>query len=475
MIARPLPVSIVVDVCWHDGRLVVVRQSGSTLVIESFAPDLTEHQTILRVAVAGNAAARVASFGGACWLAYRDGLDLGHLVRLDTGESFDLGPAFGQRPFAFGAGRLAWLARPTLAWLMGIGAGVGAAQPVHFPESVATGLSHIDDAGGVVTWEAMRQAATFAAGFVRSGPFLIGEDFGGDGLRGSVDGSSGRLHLWPGEPLHDPRIAVQDSRCAVVAWASGSRPAQLGIVTAADVVAEPAQPAPQPPTPNPEPSTPEPTMLSVPDHAAEAAAFLATRLKHFPGDHVSTSVATFAAVNALCVELRKSDSRWFLLVKEAGQNNVRLRGVDVLLYQVSPTEAQVVDVVSDGDGHDGPPRPSWQPKDIRPIEQAREPFTDAAPAEPAEPGRPGPSPAPAGSLDLGPAVAALIAAAVAPLRAEIAQLRAALEERQAPGAIAGRIALRSSHGRFLSIQEDGRVIADRVNAGEWEFLEVIPE
>jgi hypothetical protein len=130
------------------------------------------------------------------------------------------------------------------------------------------------------------------------------------------------------------------------------------------------------PEPKPDEPKPDPAPMSIPDRSAEAAAFLAPRLRYVKGDKAATSEATFAAVNALCIEFRKTDPRWFLLVKDPGQNNVRLRGVDVLLYQINATQAQVLDVVGDGDGHDGPPWPTWQPKDIRPIEQAKMPFTD---------------------------------------------------------------------------------------------------
>lgn len=215
------------------------------------------------------------------------------------------------------------------------------------------------------------------------------------------------------------------------------------------------------------PETPE-IPMSVPDRSAEAAAFLAPRLKYFPGDKARTSEATFAAVNALCLDFRRTDPRWFLLVKEAGQANVRLRGVDVLLYQLDAETAQVVDVVGDGDGHDGPPRPSWEPKDIRPIHQAKHPFGDVV--------KPPETPEPPSSLNIGPAVQALIDAAVTAAEKRLTARIEALETPPAP--LSGRFTatIQSANGRYLRHDwADDLPRFDRDTAGSGERYTVTLE
>jgi hypothetical protein len=81
--------------------------------------------------------------------------------------------------------------------------------------------------------------------------------------------------------------------------------------------------------------------------------------------------------------LRKSDGRWGLLEKKSGAR-VRERASDVLVYKVSDAQAQVVDVIADAEGVNGPPRPTWIVKDLRPLAQWKEPFA-AGEAEPPPP------------------------------------------------------------------------------------------
>ena len=86
-----------------------------------------------------------------------------------------------------------------------------------------------------------------------------------------------------------------------------------------------------------------------------------------------------------------------------------------------------------------------------------------------------PKPAP-GPVDT--SVAAQIAAAVAPLKAQIAKLEAdvaRLEGGRPTPKVPSRIALKSAHGKFLSVEANGRVVADRDGVGGWETLEVIPQ
>lgn len=121
------------------------------------------------------------------------------------------------------------------------------------------------------------------------------------------------------------------------------------------------------------PFPPSEVPVSVPDRSGEAAAFLSSRLVHVPGNEDATREKSFEAVNALCQEFRKTDTGWGTLFKSAG-DRVRERAADVLLYRLNASEAQVVDVVGDAEGHDGPPRPGWSVKDIRRIDEWRPPY-----------------------------------------------------------------------------------------------------
>ena len=211
----------------------------------------------------GNAGARVHSFQGIVWLAYRDAHDRGHLVRLDTGATQDLTPFYnGGRPFAFGEGQCAWQTTVLTANVIALGQGVASAREVTFPDMVPTGLSHI--ANGVVhSWESQRLLHPWAVGFASCQPFVFGEDFANRGLVGAVAGRDGRLLLWRDGQMHDPRVDVNADRAAVVAWATGGH-ARLGIVTPSDLSVEPTpQPNPEP-APEPEP-VPQPTPEPIPE------------------------------------------------------------------------------------------------------------------------------------------------------------------------------------------------------------------
>lgn len=259
-----LPVSITVDVCWHQGRIAVARHSGAELVVELWTPDLTDHHSEFTAPMAGNAGARVHSFQGVLWLAFRDASDRGHLVRLDTRETQDLTPFFNAgRPFAFGDGHCAWQTAVSAASVVALGQPLHTARTVTFPDFIPTGLSHIAN-GEVFSWESQRLLRSFAVGFASRPPFVIGEDFDDRGLVGEIDGRQGHLLLWRENQMRDPRVDVNGDRAAVVAWATGGN-ARLGIVTAADLVTV-APPPPPPSPPDPQPLPPEPVMdFPIPD------------------------------------------------------------------------------------------------------------------------------------------------------------------------------------------------------------------
>lgn len=117
--------------------------------------------------------------------------------------------------------------------------------------------------------------------------------------------------------------------------------------------------------------------MAVPDKSQFARDFLGPRLKKLD-DLEATRANSFEAVNAGCVELRKTDTRWGLLEKIGGAQ-VKDRAADIWLYDLGDGSAQVVDVVSDAEGFDGNPRPSWGLKDIRSMSQWKEPYAVVVP------------------------------------------------------------------------------------------------
>jgi hypothetical protein len=144
---------------------------------------------------------------------------------------------------------------------------------------------------------------------------------------------------------------------------------QLPPVTAAPpVVVQP--PIPEPPKPEPEP-------VSVPNHIDLARQFLGPRLKRIEGDTEATRANSFAALNALCLELRKSDTNFGLLEKTGGAK-VRDRAADILAYRIG-SEAHLIDVIGDAEGEDGVPSVGWglvpeHERGIRSIDEWRLPY-----------------------------------------------------------------------------------------------------
>jgi hypothetical protein len=376
--SRDLPIAIGIDVCLHHGQIVVARFSGSALMVETFADTLDPEPTQIHVPVHGNTAARVHSHDGVLWLAYRDANDIGHLVRMDNGLSVELGKVYSQRPFAFGRGRLAWLTEARLGYQMFLGDALNHALAVPFSFNVATGLSHITDTGIVVPWENMRLAADFAVGFVRSGPYLVGEAFDNTGLRGSIDGQEGRLILWPDAPMHDPRIVVSGGQCVVVAWASGNRPARLGLVSPADIVTVPS-PAPVPPPPTPEPiPVPE-----IPDQTPIVTAVRARYPTPLGDQHPACLIAIAQAIGHGAGLLRK----------DAGTHVVLPNGTRVAQDIICFRDGAHYDVLGDAENAAAP---GWS--FVGSIDPARYVDVSAAPTPTPEP-NPTPTPQPGSQLD----------------------------------------------------------------------------
>jgi hypothetical protein len=121
------------------------------------------------------------------------------------------------------------------------------------------------------------------------------------------------------------------------------------------------------------------------------------------------------------------------------------------------------------DGHTGAAMPRWameeNPANYPPIASRWVPAVDpGGVTQDPKPNEPGTAATVAVEQ-----VNALIAAAMAPLKAEIAALRQEL------AAAPSRIALKSAHGRYVSIEEDGTVVANRDAVGAWETLTVEPQ
>ena len=212
--------------------------------------------------------------------------------------------------------------------------------------------------------------------------------------------------------------------------------------------------------------------MAVPNEYAFVQSFIGPRLR-IVGDEEDTRANSFNAVNDGCVEIRKKDARWGLLIKTGGAQ-VLNRAADIWLYDLRNGTAQVVDIVSNAEG--APPEPgaaraapgtAWQEKDIRNISEWALPY-DAS----VDPG-PGPGPDPGGAdTVLVPTVAALEAleAWVANLEAQIVELRTQIANN--PSGFPTRIALRSWKGRYLASEADYSVVADREGAGAWETWDV---
>lgn len=424
-----LPVSITVDVCWHQGRIAVARHSGTELVVELWAPDLTDHHTEFTAPMTGNAGARVHSFEGVLWLAFRDASDRGHLMRLDTRQTHDLTPFFNAgRPFAFGDGHCAWQTSVSSANVVALGQPLHTARTVTFPDFIPTGLSHIAN-GEVFSWESQRLLRPFAVGFASRPPFVIGEDFDDRGLVGEIDGRQGHLLLWRENQMRDPRVDVNGDRAAVIAWATGGN-ARLGIVTAADLVTV-APPPPPPPTPDPRPTPPsapdppaETDTMDLPENVRLLLIQFAQRfpLPHTPGggDEHENKCRAWCLRFAEQVRFSTADEAWG--VKRAGEG--RPQSKDTIAKNLGGGRLAIFDLML-GAGT-GAPTLVERPYGEEASDQVFIPVQAVNHF-----GGPPPEP-PAALTDAQKAVVnKLIAAALAPLKADVARLREEVEELKA--------------------------------------------
>lgn len=228
------------------------------------------------------------------------------------------------------------------------------------------------------------------------------------------------------------------------------------------------------PAPPPQPIlTPEPPpVAAVPDRSVFTAHFLTPRLLRFEGNEEETCKHTFDLVNALCIELRRQDTCWGLLAKPTGP---RGRSADVLLYKLSETQARVIDVVVDSEGHGGIPKPFWALKDIRTMAEWREPFPVGIQPDVS---RPPLVPPPATSPAFDPTRVALVETRVTALQKMLAEQQQAIEELKArvnaASELPKRVALKGSHGHYITAEDNQSVTNRTGSRGEWEIFELEP-
>lgn len=146
---------------------------------------------------------------------------------------------------------------------------------------------------------------------------------------------------------------------------------------------------------------------------------------------------------------------------------------DVVTFRLDDADfgkKKLIDVLGDGGGADVP---MWN---VRPAhEEPGNGFWSPAVNPDLDGAVPGDRPPPPSGGSIDAIVQKLIAAATAPLKAEIERLGAmvaALESRPV-ASFPERIALRSDHGKFVVAEPDGTVAANRDVAGAWETFSVV--
>ena len=129
------------------------------------------------------------------------------------------------------------------------------------------------------------------------------------------------------------------------------------------------------------------------------------------------------------------------------------------------------DVLVDGNG--GAAFPNWaieeNPANYPPIAARWVP-----PINPGGTPAPDPDPTP-DPTNLKALIAKEVARAVAPLQAEIAALKTMMEQTWPASGTMVRVALKSTNGKYVCVEPDGRLIADRDDVGAWETFEVEPQ
>lgn len=230
----------------------------------------------------------------------------------------------------------------------------------------------------------------------------------------------------------------------------------------------PTHPPAQPPT---QPSR-EPAMPDVPAALHNQLA-LVTEVRNtlFPnmvGKPLNDPKKAFAITKNVAWRLR-AHGVGLVKAKQGSDNNVEGFTSDI----VALANGVHWDVLVDG--NEGAAFPNWameeNPANYPPIAARWVPALDPR-------GTPAPDPVPApDQRNLKALIAAEVARAIAPLQAEIAALKTKIEQER-PWPASGttvRLALKSAHGKYVSIQPDGRIVADRADVGGWEILEGEPQ
>jgi hypothetical protein len=265
----------------------------------------------------------------------------------------------------------------------------------------------------------------------------------------------------------------------------------VGFPTFAELLALPLDvpTPPPPPTTNPEPPTPEP--IPVPDIAEHKDVFVNAVLAHpdllaqlraiaAAGDAdgwTPDQQSAHAAVRATLLRVGawavyQIDPNYGLLKKESGTLGTRADGTKHAVQILMHKSGRLVHVLSDTG-------PEWSPlpeTDTRAADFWIQPLPegDSVPPVVDPPGTPLPPEAPPEATSLDAIVRGLIAAAVAPLRAELDALKA---RPQPSGSFPSRIALRTDNGNYLCAEDGGglAVNATRYAVGSWETFTVEPQ
>jgi hypothetical protein len=251
------PFGTFTDVARVGGVWWSVFQEGDHLRLTMHAEDLSA-VTAQAIPLGGAAAAfpKLYAWGGALYLAYRDGAEPyhGHLLQVGTENIRDLGVVYNSDPVVMGEGWIAWQATgdPQYAILKQAISG-GFIASAGFGHG--TGLSRIVG-GQVITVDDDRSAVP---GYTR--PCWAGDAVAVEGQDASgpfdlvrrTDGFE--VRVFPGQLSDTPRIAAdEDGRYLLGTWGDSPR---LALIEPSDFR------APAPPV-TPPPPTPEPDMLQPP-------------------------------------------------------------------------------------------------------------------------------------------------------------------------------------------------------------------
>jgi hypothetical protein len=157
-------------------------------------------------------------------------------MNVNTQAIYDLGPAWGQRPFAIGEGLCAHLISGNTAAIRSLDSPHAVSRHHTFPDNVPTGLSHISNSVPV-SWDSQRNNHEWGLNFTRSGPVEFAQSFNDDGVIGRLDGvTDHEFSVWRDSLVNDQRVSFNgDNECALIGWVP-DQPARLAVVVRSDMV-----------------------------------------------------------------------------------------------------------------------------------------------------------------------------------------------------------------------------------------------